>query len=370
MFVEISRLLIVLALTLTGLAAGRELGGAASMGDTIGGVLGTLAGYVGGGVVGRSIERAFGSVEERVETVPSGRLFAGGLGAVVGGLGGAFFALPLAFVFPSAPVYLVATLIVWVAGTLGVRVAWRKSEELFAMAGLSSRPLVRSAPYEASDGHILDTSAIMDGRLTTLVRAGLVSPQLFVPRFVLDELQGFADARDGAQSRRAHRGLELLDVLRRDGTATVRILDDEVPERDEVDAKLVALARRLEIRLLTCDVALQRVAELQGVHVMNVRKLASELRPEHTPGDLVQVELVREGKEPGQGVGYLDDGTMIVVNEGVDFVGSGVVEVEIATSVPTSVGRLLFARPVGDRADDGEAHDEASTEIEATVSTE
>ncbi len=370
MFVEISRLLIVLALTLTGLAAGREIGGDASMGDTIGGVLGTLIGYVGGGVVGRSVERAFGSVEERVETVPSGRLFAGGLGAVVGGLGGAFLALPLVLVFSAVPMYLVATLIVWVAGSLGVRVAWRKSEELFAMAGLSSRPLIRSAPYEASDGHILDTSAIMDGRLTTLVRADLVSPQLFVPRFVLDELQGFADARDGAQSRRAHRGLELLDVLRRDGTATVRILDDEVPEREEVDAKLVALARRLEIRLLTCDVALQRVAELQGVQVMNVRKLASELRPEHTPGDLVQVELVREGKESGQGVGYLDDGTMVVVNDGVDLVGSGAIEVEITTSVPTSVGRLLFARPGGDGSEQDDARDEDPAGIESAVSTD
>lgn len=346
MFVEISRLLIVLALTLTGLAVGREMGGDASLGDTVGGVLGTLVGYVGGGVVGRSIERGFGSVEERVETVPTGRLFAGGLGAVVGGLGGAFFAVPLALVFPTAPVYLVATLVVWVAGTLGVRVALHKSEELLAMAGLSSRPLVRAMPYEASDGHILDTSAVMDGRLTTLLREGLLASQLFVPRFVLDELQGFADARDGAQARRARRGLELLDVIRRDGTASLQILDDEVPERDEVDAKLVALARRLEIRLLTCDVALQRVAELQGVQVMNVRKIASELRPEHTPGDTVQVELVREGKEPGQGVGYLDDGTMVVVNEGVDLVGRGAVEVEIATSVPTSVGRLLFARPV------------------------
>lgn len=347
MFVEISRLLVVLACTMTGLALGRELGDANSFGQTLGGVLGTLVGYVGGGVGGRAIERAFGVVEHRVERYPTPRLFAGGIGAMVGGLAGAFLAFPLILIFPSVPVILAATFVVWVAGTLGVRVAWHKSEELFAMAGLSSRPLVRSSPYELADGHIADTSAVMDGNLAGLVRAGLLDAHLFVPRFVLDELQGFADAREGAQARRARRGLELLEALRREGSITVRVLDDEVPERDEVDGKLVALARRLQIRLLTCDVNLQHVAEIQGVTVVNLRRLAADLRPEHAPGDVVTLELVRSGSEPGQGVGYLDDGTMVVVNEGVSLVGVGEVTVEIVTVVPTSVGRLLFARVMG-----------------------
>lgn len=346
MFVEISRLLVVLACTMTGLAVGRAVGDASSVAQSIGGALGTLVGYVGGGVLGRGVERVFGVVEHEVERYPTPRLFAGGVGALVGGMGGAFLAFPLIVIFPSVPVILAGTLVMWVFGTLGVRVAWRKSEELFAMAGLSSRPLVRSSPYELSDGHIVDTSAVMDGNLSGLVRAGLIGSHLFVPRFVLDELQGFADAREGAQARRARRGLELLDSLAQEGPVGVRVLDDEVPERDDVDGKLVALARRLQLRLLTCDVNLQHVAEIQGVTVVNLRKLASDLRPTHAAGDHVELELVRVGREAGQGVGYLDDGTMVVVNEGDGLVGAGIIRVEIVTVVPTSVGRLLFARPV------------------------
>lgn len=349
MFVEISRLLVVLACTLGGLTlgAGFDSGESAhSVGQSVGGALGALVGYVVGGIVGRAVERAFGVVEEKVEKYPTPRLFAGGVGAIVGGLGGAFLAMPLVVIFPTAPVILVATLVVWITGTLGVRVAWRKSDELFAMAGLSSRPLVRSSAYDAADGHIVDTSAVMDGNFAGLVRAGLLDGHIFVPRFVLDELQGFADARDGAQARRARRGLETLESLRSEGPVAVRVLDDEVPERDEVDGKLVALARRLQLRLLTCDVNLQHVAEIQGVTVVNLRRLAADLRPGHAPGDVVTLELVRPGREPGQGVGYLDDGTMVVVNDGVSLVSSGSVRVEVVTVVPTSVGRLLFARPV------------------------
>ena len=141
------------------------------------------------------------------------------------------------------------------------------------------------------------------------------------------------------------------EALRRAGTVHLRVLDDEVPERHEVDAKLVALARRLEIRLLTSDVNLQKVAELQDVPVCNLRQVAAELWPSAQPGDVVSVEVVRPGKEAGQGVGYLDDGTMVVVNEGAHLVGSGPQPVEIAASVPTAMGRLLFARPVARSAD-------------------
>lgn len=346
MFVEISRLLVVLACTVSGLALGRELGSGASVAQTAGGVLGTLAGYVGGGVLGRTLERAFGVVEEKTDGYPTPRLFAGGVGGVVGGFGGAFLAFPLIVIFPTVPVILVGTLLIWVLGTLGARIGWHKSEELLAMAGLSSRPLIRSSPYQAADGYIVDTSAVMDGNLTGLLRAGLLEGHLFVPRFVLDEIQGFADAREGQQARRARRGLELLDALRRDDGGRVRVLDEEIPERDDVDGKLVTLASRLQIRLLTCDVNLQHVAEISGVAVVNLRKLAADLRPEHAAGDVVTLEIARPGREAGQGVGYLDDGTMVVVNDGDRLIGDGPVAVEILTVVPTSVGRLLFGRAV------------------------
>lgn len=348
MFVEIARLFIVLLGSLAGLSLGHQYDAAhhsaAGTGAVLGGVLGTLAGYVGGGVTGRLLERAFGVVEERIDRFPGPKVFAGAIGGAVGGLAGALVAVPLVGIFHSAPAYVGGGLLVWTMATLGLRVAARKSDELFALAGLSTRPLVRSAPYRVADGYIVDTSAVMDGYLQGLVRAGLLDQELFVPRFVLDELQGFADARETPQARRARRGLEMLDAMRRDGLVRLRVLDDEVPEREQVDAKLVVLAKRLELRLLTSDGTLQRVAELQDVPVCNLRKLWSELSPGAQPGDVVIVELVRPGKEPGQGVGYLDDGSMVVVNDAAALVGSGEIEVEIATAVPTALGRLLFAR--------------------------
>ncbi len=184
----------------------------------------------------------------------------------------------------------------------------------------------------------------MDGQLLPLTRAGVVGGDLMVARFVLDEVQGFADSSDDSKRRRARRGLETLDALRTEGCARVFVLDDEVPEHREVDAKLIALARRLQLRLLTNDGPLARSAEMQGVPTCNLRKLSQELAPSLGPGDFVRVALTREGKEEGQGVGHLDDGSMVVVNGGRELVGGPELMLQVTAVVPTSAGRLLFAR--------------------------
>jgi uncharacterized protein YacL len=185
----------------------------------------------------------------------------------------------------------------------------------------------------------------MDGQLLPLARAGVLGADLMVARFVLDEVQGFADSAEETRRRRAHRGLESLEALQREGNVRVFVLDDEVPEHTEVDAKLVALARRLELRLLTNDGPLARNAEIQGVPTCNLRRLAQELAPAVVPGDTVRVALTRQGKEPGQGVGHLEDGSMVVVNDGHQLIGGPEVLLQVTSVVPTSAGRLLFARP-------------------------
>jgi uncharacterized protein YacL len=184
----------------------------------------------------------------------------------------------------------------------------------------------------------------MDGQLLPLAGAGILGSDLLVPRFVLDEVQGFADSPDDQKRRRAQRGLEALEHLRADGTMRLFVLDDEVPEVAEVDAKLVALARRLQLRLLTNDGPLARNAELQGVPTCNLRKLAQEISPAVVPGDFVRVSLTRAGREPGQGVGHLEDGSMVVVNGGSGLVGGPDVQLQVTSVVPTSAGRLLFAK--------------------------
>jgi uncharacterized protein YacL len=234
-------------------------------------------------------------------------------------------------------------LLVWIGIYEGFAIAMRRAEELLALAGLSTRPLVRATPYaRGSDAALVDTSAVIDGRLLTIARAGFLPSMLLVPPFVLDELQSIADAQDPERRRRGQRGLDILAALQHLPGSEVHVLDDEVVEHDEVDAKLVALARRLEVGLLTVDMNLQRVAELQGVRCLNLHRLAEGLRPVLVPGETVRLPISREGKEPGQGVGFLDDGTMVVVGDAAALIGSEV-EVRITGNAKTSVGRMLFA---------------------------
>ncbi len=343
MFVEGVRLFMVVLGTAAGFWVARSFGVAGSGLEGLGGMLGCLAGYVGGGVIGRLLERAVGEVERRAERIPAARVVAGTLGAIGGGMAAMLISVPIVLLVPDGLGFALAGLLVWVSLWIGFRVVGGRSAAMLEMLGLSSRPLVRAQAYDARDGLLLDSSVIMDGQLLGLARAGLLGGDLMVPGFVLHEVQGFADAADEARSRRAHRGLETLELIKRDGPVRVFVLDDEVPEHAEVDAKLAALARRLELRLLTNDAALARVAELQGVVTVNLRRLAIELAPAIMPGDFVRVFVTKSGREKGQGVGQLEDGSMVVVNGGVSLVGGPEVSLQVTSVVPTSVGRIVFA---------------------------
>ena len=340
MFVEGVRLFVVVLGTAAGFWAARNLG---APGDGLGGMLGCLLGYVAGGLFGRLLERALGAVERRVETKSPAQFIAGTLGAIAGGALALVLVLPFAVLLSVRVAAPVAGLAVWIMGWLGFRVLSRQSIRVLETLGMSTRPLVRAQAFDARDGLLVDTSVLMDGQLLPLARAGVVSGDLMVARFVLDELQGFADAADDTRRRRARRGLEMLELLEREAGTRVFVLDDEVIEHDEVDAKLIALARRLQLRLLTNDGPLAHNAELQGVPTCNLRRLGQELAPAVVPGDFVRVALTRAGKEQGQGVGHLEDGSMVVVNGGVSLVGGPEMMLQVTSVVPTSAGRLVFA---------------------------
>ncbi|GIU88944.1 MAG: hypothetical protein KatS3mg010_0043 [Acidimicrobiia bacterium] len=340
MFVEGVRLFVVVLGTAAGFWLARDLGHES---EGMAAMIGCLAGYVGGGVLGRLLERAVGAVERRAEDAHPAKVVAGALGAIAGGLAAVVFVLPVALLFPPRIAFPVAGLVTWVAGWLGHRVLGRKSIAVLELLGLSTRPLVRAHAFDSRDGLLVDSSVVMDGQLLTLARTGLLGSDLLVPQFVLDEIQGFADSPDAQRRRRARRGLEMLETLRTDGPVRVFVLEDEVPEVTEVDAKLVALARRLELRILTNDGPLARTAELQGVPTCHLRRLAQELSPAVLPGDFVRVALTRRGREDGQGVGYLDDGSMVVVNGGEPLVGGPEVMLQVTSVVPTAGGRLVFA---------------------------
>jgi uncharacterized protein YacL len=193
---------------------------------------------------------------------------------------------------------------------------------------------------------LVDTSVIIDGRIADIATAGFVPGQLLVPRFVLAELQNIADSDDAMRRGRGRRGLEVLGNLREMRDVDVEIIDDDAPEVREVDAKLVALARRFECNVLTTDFNLNRVAQIQGVRVLNVNELSNAIRPVVLPGEELTVRVVQPGKERNQGVGYLADGTMIVVENGDKLIGQDVVT-EVTRVFQTVAGKMIFAAPKG-----------------------
>jgi len=191
---------------------------------------------------------------------------------------------------------------------------------------------------------LLDTSAIIDGRIADISQTGFVSGALVVPRFVLAELQRIADSADTMRRNRGRRGLEMLNRLQKDATVPIEITDADVEGIVEVDSKLVKLARTLHCPIITNDFNLNRVAELQGVKVLNINELANAVKPVLLPGEDLLIKIMQDGKELGQGVGYLDDGTMIVVEGGRQYMNM-TIEVNVTRVLQTVAGRMIFAHP-------------------------
>ncbi len=191
---------------------------------------------------------------------------------------------------------------------------------------------------------LLDTSAIIDGRIKDISQTGFVYGTLVVPRFVLNELQRIADSADTMRRNRGRRGLEILNTLQKEATVPVEITDADVEGIAEVDGKLVQMARTLHCPIITNDFNLNRVAELQGVKVLNINELANAIKPVLLPGEDIHIKIMQDGKELGQGVGYLDDGTMIVVENGRQYMGT-TIEVSVTRVLQTVAGRMIFAHP-------------------------
>lgn len=194
---------------------------------------------------------------------------------------------------------------------------------------------------------LLDTSVIIDGRIVDIVRTGFLSGSLLIPRFVLAELQHIADSSDKLRRQRGRRGLEVLANLQKDPRFPVHISDIDVEGTREVDDKLVILARQMHAPILTNDFNLNRVAELQGVSILNINDLANAVKAVFLPGEELTVRIIQEGREARQGVGYLDDGTMVVVQDGSDLLGQDV-QTSVTKVLQTAAGRMIFAKPEGD----------------------
>ena len=231
-------------------------------------------------------------------------------------------------------------------GMVGLTVAKRADLLLAAEAiGIFRRPQPAETGSSRGEPHIVvDTSAIIDGRIADIVESGFIYGTLVVPSFVLEELQHIADSSDAQRRGRGRRGLEILARLQKESLTPVEVVQADFADIPEVDAKLVALARQRSGAILTNDFNLNRVAELQGLRVLNINSLANAVKPALLPGDSLNVKVITEGKEPGQGVAYLDDGTMVVVEGGSRFVDRQL-DVNVTRVLQTVMGRMIFAQP-------------------------
>jgi uncharacterized protein YacL len=269
------------------------------------------------------------------------------VGLLLGLLMGLLLGLPLSQLEGPAGTWLPLGVSLFLGlGMVGLTVAKREDLVLAAEAiGLVRRPLPVSSTSAAGDPHIVvDTSAIIDGRIKDIVESGFIYGTLVVPKFVLEELQHIADSSDTLRRNRGRRGLDILAQMQKESSTPVEIVDDDVPDVSEVDAKLVALAQARSKAILTNDFNLNRVAELQGIRVLNINSLANAVKPAVLPGEELRVRVIQEGKEAGQGVGFLDDGTMIVVEGGVRYIDKDL-DVAVTRVLQTVAGRMIFAQP-------------------------
>ncbi len=222
---------------------------------------------------------------------------------------------------------------------IGIVLAMRSNKEDFSLI----IPYVRFAPQNKPDNLLLlDTSVIIDGRIADLIESKVLEGLVVVPRFVLKELQQIGDSNDPIRRARGRRGLDMLNRLQRNTVAEVKIHDGDFPDEKEVDTKLVRLARNLGAKLFTNDYNLGKIAELQSVRYVNIHDVAKALKTVLLPGEVLHLRVVREGKDKGQGVGYLSDGTMVVVNQGQGHIGQQV-DVQVQSLLQTGAGIIVFA---------------------------
>jgi uncharacterized protein YacL len=320
---------------------GEPLLGALSV-VALGIILGSAIGYVLGGVMGRGTVTAVRSAEARLRDASAEQIVAGVVGAVIGVIVAAAVTWPvLLFRRPllTLPVF---GFVVVTLGLLGYRLGVSKRDGVLSLFGARVGMADKPVPVVALP-RIVDTSVAIDGRILDVIRAGFLHGRLLVPSPVIGELQGLADAGDDTRRAKGRRGLEVLDVLKNEPAVDLEVLDVEVPGVPEVDAKLVRLCLDRKAALLTLDTNLAKAAALAGVRVMNLHALAIALRPPVGAGDDVAVLLTKAGKEQGQAVGYLDDGTMVVVERARSDVGREV-NVRVTSVLTTANGRMVFAK--------------------------
>jgi uncharacterized protein YacL len=348
------RILIMLSLTAGGVSLGTVFTGLWSEGPVevkwaLVGLTGIVLGLIGYAIAPKLIHIVVAStkwVEQKLQKTPIQDIMSGAVGLIIGLiianlLGVSIYRLP--FVGP----YL-AILASLVSGYLGWSIGTKKREDIVAFScnlRLGSKSAAKQE-IEKKQYKILDTSVIIDGRIADICKSGFVEGVLLIPSFILEELRHIADSSDALKRNRGRRGLDILNKIRKELDIMVKIYEKDYDDIAEVDSKLVKLSQELKAQVITNDFNLNKVAELQGIKVLNINELANALKPVVLPGEEMIVQVIKDGKEMNQGIGYLDDGTMIVVENGRRYIGQ-TIAVLVTSVLQTAAGRMIFARPRG-----------------------
>lgn len=303
-----------------------------------------------GGSVGLVFQTSYRRIERQIREMPPDRLLSRAIGLVVGLLIANLMLAPL-FLLPIPPAFgfikpLTAVLGSIVFAVSGTNLADTNGRSLLRLINPNSLEsvLLAEGTLKPAATKILDTSCIIDGRIEGLLEANFLEGQLLIPKFVLEELQQVADASNDQKRTRGRRGLDILNSMRDAYPDRLLINPADYDDIPTVDAKLVKLAQELNAALLTNDYNLNKVASVQQVTVLNINDLAQAIRPTYLPGDDIDLKILKQGKEASQGVGYLNDGTMVVVEEGKGFIGDELTVV-VTGALQTSAGRMIFAKP-------------------------
>lgn len=308
------------------------------------------------------INSALRWTRKRLRVLPAADLISGGFGMIVGLIMAALLTIPLAQL-PGILGAIFPILAAIIFGYLGIQVMVIRKREIFEFFGLNRQANAVAAEARGNNAYarsiLVDTSAIIDGRIADVSQTGFIEGTLIIPRFVLNELQHIADSSDAQRRNRGRRGLEMLNKLRKDSIVPIEISDIDTTDTTEVDAKLIKIAKQNLMPLITNDYNMNRVAELQGVKVLNVNELAQAVRPVVLSGEEINVRITQEGKELGQGLAYLDDGTMIVIENGRRYMNQETTII-VTRTLQTVAGRMIFATVRTPASNDRDYHEPPS----------
>jgi uncharacterized protein YacL len=301
----------------------------------------------------RLIWKTIDVLESAFQKMPTNDIIIGVAGLIIGLIVAYLFTSPFTKLFSGSPILSVigtaiSVIVNIIFAVLGVNIAIRKREDLsnaftFLKKFGKDKKSKAETKTSLSQPKILDTSVIIDGRIFDILKTGFIEGPIVIPSFVLEELRHIADSSDALKRTRGRRGLDILNQIQKELSIPIEISERDFENTQEVDSKLLKLAQVLGGKIITNDFNLNKVAEFQGVSVLNINELANAVKPVVIPGEEMHIQIIKDGKESGQGVSYLDDGTMIVVEGGRKYVGE-IVDVIVTSVLQTAAGRMIFAR--------------------------